>query len=305
MNIIVINPKKDFTAQQIATLEENGNLSFLETKEAYENSQILTEKGDKVVALGPELVDWSFPNEEIDKVAGLKAICLPTTGYAFIDGAYLRTKGTALTNVPKYSTQSVAEYAVSLMLNITKKLPLVLKNDWKIDYSSHEGWEVKGKTMGVVGLGSIGTRIAELGQAMGMNVVYWSQKSRDSRFEYKELDDLLKTADYVFPALAKNNETHNMLNKETIDLMKKGAFIVSITGEDIFDFDYAAEKVNRGELAGVATEHEKKSMYDYKGNVWITPPIAWFTKEAFDEDMRIWVNTIVSATKGNPINVVN
>ena len=96
-----------------------------------------------------------------------------------------------------------------------------------------------------------------------------------------------------------------LANKNKIALMKKDAFIVSITGEKIFDLDYAVEKVRRGQLAGVAAEHEKKNTNDYPGNVWITPPIAWFTREAFVEDMRIWVETIISVAKGMPINVVN
>lgn len=305
MEIIVINPKKDFTDEQIAVLEKAGKLYFLEDKHQYDNSNILSSINEKVIALGPEVLDWSFPNSEIDKIKNLKAICLPTTGFSFVDGNYLREKGIILTNVPKYSTESVAEYAISLMLNISKKLPLVMKNGWKIDYEKHQGCELKGKTMGVVGLGTIGSRIAELGKNIGMNVIYWSRKSRNKNYVYKELDELLKEADYIFPALAKNDETHNMLNAKKLDLVKDSAFTVSITGEDIFDFNYACNLVKKGKLTGIATESEKKDMKDFEGNIWITPPIAWFTKEAFFEDMRIWVETVVSVVKDSPINKVN
>ena len=304
MKIIIINPKKDFNKEQISTFKSLGSTVFIESKD-YQNDKVFKDKEEKIIVLGPDMVNWIFPNEFIDKILNLKAVCLPTTGFGWIDGKYLRKKGILLTNVPKYSTESVAEYAISLMLNLVKKLPLVIKNNWKIDYGKHQGWEVKGKTIGVIGLGTIGTRVAELGQAMGMNVIYWSQKSRDKRFIYKSLDVVLKGADFIFPAMARNEKTKGMIDKGKIALMKKGAFIVSITGNDIFDFEYAAGEVKRGKLGGVALELDKKTIFDYEGNVWITPPIAWFTKEAFEEDMRIWVETVKSIVKGKAINVVN
>ena len=305
MKLIVINPKKDFTEQQVKMLETKGEAVFIETHEEYKEFKVLFEEGEKIVVLGPEVVDWEFSNETIDKIPDLKGICLPTTGFAYVDGTNLRTKNIPLTNVPKYATESVAEYAISLMLNITRKLPLVIKNDWKIDYDNQQGWEIKGKIMGIIGLGAIGSRIAELGQAMGMKVTYWSRKSRNDNYDYMELDEVLKNSDYVFPALAKNDKTHNLLSKEKLDLMKPNAFLVSITGEDIFDFEHAVKMVNSGALAGVAMEDEKRNSTNFDGNVWITPPIAWFTQEAFDEDMRIWVDTVVSVIEGNPINLVN
>ncbi|MFZ2664054.1 MAG: 2-hydroxyacid dehydrogenase [Patescibacteria group bacterium] len=306
MKIIIINSSKDFTPEQVKRLEDAGEVSFIETSEEYKIILDLIKNTDeKIIALGPDVVEWKFPNETIDKIEGLKAVCLPTTGFAWVDGAHLRQTGIDLTNVPKYSTESVAEYAISLMLNVTKKLPLVIKSGWKIDYGKHQGWEIKGKTMGIVGLGAIGSRIAELGKQMGMNVVYWSRNSRNDEYAYKELDELLKTSDYVFPTLAKNLDTHHMINKDKLGLMKRGAFIVSITGDDIFDFEHAVEKVKKDKLGGVALELADKSINDFEGNIWVTPAIAWFTKEAFAEDMRIWVETIYSCAKGKPINIVN
>lgn len=181
---------------------------------------------------------------------------------------------------------------------------MLIKNDWKLDYNKHQGWEVKGKNMGIIGLGSIGSRIAEIGKQIGMNVFYWSKNSRNNKFEYKELDELLKTSDFIFPALAKNIETQKILSKEKIDLIKANAFIVSITGQDLFDFDYVIEKIKEKKLAGLAMESEEKNMNDYQGNVYITPPIAWFTKEACEEDIRIWVENIVSCVKNKPQNII-
>src|SRR3989338_101149 len=128
MKIIIINPKKDFNKEQISTFKSVGSTVFIESKD-YQNDKVFKDKEEKIIVLGPDMVNWIFPNEFIDKILNLKAVCLPTTGFGWIDGKYLRKKGILLTNVPKYSTESVAEYAISLMLNLVKKLPLVIKNN--------------------------------------------------------------------------------------------------------------------------------------------------------------------------------
>lgn len=310
MQIIVINPKKDFTSEEISKLKKNGSVTFIENKKDYTKNPIFFTNDEKIIAVGPETTGWVFPVKFIQKIPNLKAVCIPTTSFSWVDGAYLRKKGITLSNVPKYSTESVAEYGINLMLNLVKKLPLIIDNNWKLDYSKHQGCEVKGKTMGIVGLGAIGTRIAELGKNMGMKVIYWSRKTRDKRFVYKDLNDLLKSSDFIFPTLARNKDTNKILNKKMLDLMKDGAYIVSVTGDDLFDRDYAVKLIQKGKLEGLAFESDKYTINglkktDFKGNIWVTPPIAWFTKEAFKEDMRIWVENITSAAKNKPINIVN
>ncbi len=304
MRIIIINSKKDFTKDQINALKKVGEVFFIEKNPNYKD-KIFTGSEEKIIAIGPEVVGWKFSNTDISGIQNLKAICLPTTSFSWLDGEYAKKKRIVLTNVPKYSTESVAEYAISLMLNVARKLSLVVKNEWKIDYNKQQGWEIKDKTMGIVGLGSIGTRIAELGKAMGMNVIYWSRKSRDKRFVYKSLDETLQKSDFIFPCLVRNKQTKGMLNKQKLNKMKNGSFIVSITADDIFDLETALQLINKGKLAGIAFESEKQNPEDFKGNVLVTPPNAWFTKEAFEEDMRVWVDTIIACTKNKLKNVVN
>ncbi|NMC35556.1 hypothetical protein GYA49_00775 [Candidatus Beckwithbacteria bacterium] len=287
MRIIIISSKSGFLPQQIEAMKNTAKVIFVVEKPDFKSSYF-NDQEEKVIALGPEQLDWKFPQEVWEKIPNLKAVCVPTTGFDWVDGRAMKKAGIVLTNVPKYSTESVAEYAISLMFNVSKKLPLVLKNNWKIDYSKHQGWEIKGKIMGVIGLGSIGARIAELGQQMGMKVIYWSREARDSRFKYHSLNEVLRKADYIFPALARNKETKGLLDKSKLNQMKKDSFIVSITGDDIFDLQYAIQLVHKGRLAGIALESEKETVQNYEGNIWITPPIAWFTKEAFAEDIKIW-----------------
>jgi phosphoglycerate dehydrogenase-like enzyme len=309
MDIIIINRKSSFTPEQIKTLSSAGNLTFIETAD-YTNHPALQTSKDKVIAVGPELIQWQLTNETLQTIKQLKAVCLPTTSFAWVDGHFLRSKNIPLSNVPYYSTESVAEYAISLMLNLVKKIPMIMNNNWILDHELHKGWEIKNKIMGIIGLGHIGKRIAQLGKALGMNVIYWSKNSRDDAFKYTELDELLKTADFVFPALARNEGTNKILDNEKLNLIKVGGFLISITGVDLFDVHHAIEMVQTNKLNGLAFESDKYTINstdfkNLKGNILVTPSIAWYTYEASQKNMELWTENILSAIKGTPLNVVN
>ena len=128
----------------------------------------------------------------------VKAICLQTTSFSWIDVAEAKKQDIPVMNLRGFSTEAVAEWAFMMTVNVARKLPLIIKDGWKQDFSKHQGVELKGKTAGIVGLGTIGTRIAEICNGLGMEVVYWSRKSKDERFSFTELDDLLKKSRFYF-----------------------------------------------------------------------------------------------------------
>lgn len=305
MKIIIADKKTSFTDEQISLLKTKGEVVFIETNEEWKNTKEIFSEDEKVLALDPGVCDWSFSKDLIDKVPNLKGVCLPTTSYTWVDGEYLRKKNIPLTSVPKYSTESVAEHAIFLMLAVSKKLPLIISNGWKLDWDKHLGYEIKGKRMGIIGLGDIGSRIAELGKNIGMDVYYWSRKTRNEDYTYLELDELIKTSDYLFLTILNNEETKEFLNKERMDMMKNSSHIINTTGNGVWNFDYAVEKVKEGSLAGIGLDEDRVEIKDYGCNVMITPHIAWFTKESFEEDYRLWVECIISVIDNKPMNIAN
>jgi phosphoglycerate dehydrogenase-like enzyme len=305
MKIIVVNKKSEFSEDQIKKLDNTGDLVFIESSEDFKTTKEFFTSEEKVIALDPGISEWAFPNDIVDKIPNLKGVCLPTTKHEWVDGKYLKRNGIILTNVPKYSTESVAEHCILLMLSLSKKLPMIINEGWKLNYDKHLGNEVKGANMGVIGLGDIGKRVSELGEAMGMSVSYWSRKSKDPRFDYMELDELIKNSDYIFLTISESPETKNFFSKNKADLMKKGSCVINVSGDDVWDFEYLSEKVKTGQIFGIALDDDRRQMSDSKTNILITPHIAWYTKEAFKEDFRIWVECVCSVVLGNPINVVN
>ncbi len=108
-------------------------------------------------------------------------------------------------NTKNFSTNAVAEWAMTMAFNAYRKVPLMIKSGFNLDYEKHQGLELRGKTAGVIGLGNIGTRIAEIAQGLGTKVVYWSQNSRDKRFEMLPLEDLMKKSDIMSTPFFKTN----------------------------------------------------------------------------------------------------
>lgn len=305
MEIYMIDEKKEFTEEQIDRLAKLGTLKLIEEKHDMYHSEYVKSNEPKIIAVNPDLTDWEFPNDLIEKIPNLKGICLMSTSYSYVDLAFCESKNIVVTNVPKYSTDSVAEYACFLMLAIARKLPLQIKNNLKEDFSApYLQMQVKGKTVGILGLGSIGTRIGELLSGLGMKVIYWSRKTRDDRFEHKDLTEIFETADFIFPTFLVNEETKNIITDELINVMKSTASIISIVGTDVLNKELILDKVKMNQLYGFAFEKSNDDLKHYEGNVMVTSPYAWYTEEALQNCIEIWVQSIEGMAKGEKINQV-
>lgn len=306
MEIYIVGSKNNFTNEQLNRLKNLGNLIFIEkVKDKY--NEVYTKSNEpKVIAFDPDLINWDLPNDLIEQISNLKGICLMSTSYSYVDVDYCKSKNIVVTNVPKYSTDSVAEYACFLMMAIARKLPLQIKNDYKEDFSTkYLQTQVKGKTAAIIGLGSIGTRIAQILVNMGLHVKYWSRNSRDERFEYNDLNEIFKTADFIFPTFLVNDETEKIITDELINSMKKTAAIISIVGTSIFNKELILSKVKNKELLGIGFESINDSINNYEGNVMVTSDYAWYTKEALDNCIEIWVQSIEGIVNNSIKNNIN
>ncbi len=305
MELYVVGSKKDFNEEQLKRLEGLGQLIFIEEVKDKYNEQYVTSNEEKIIVLDPDLVGWEFPNDLIEKINNLKAICLMSTAFNYIDIDFCNEKGIVVTNVPKYSTNSVAEYASFLMMAVARKLPLQMKNGPKDDYAdTYCGTQVRDKKIGIIGLGTIGTRVAEILTGMGMEVLYWSRTKRDSRFKYVELEELFKSVDFIFPTFSINEDTLKIITDSLINSMKPSASIISIVGTDCMNKELVLNKVKENQLYGFAFESDKESINDYEGNVMITPHYAWYTKDSLENCIEIWVQSVEGIAKGNLVNVV-
>lgn len=219
---------------------------------------------------------------------------------------YCKNNGIIVTHTPKYSTDSVAEYAIFLMMCLAKKLPIQIKTNYKMEYN-HEmlNTEIRGKTVGIIGLGTIGTRIAELCSNLGMKVIYWSKNKKENSYQRVEVDEIFKKADYIIPTFATNDETRKLITDERIEMMSGNNLInIIINPVEIYNHNLVLEKAGKNEIGYAFEIYDDKTLNDFKGNVMATAPYSFYTKESIDRLVELWCNNTIGILNNNLQNVV-
>lgn len=166
--------------------------------------------------------------EMIDGAPNLKYIGVLATAFGKIDVAYAKKKKVVVANLAGYSTESVAEFTIAAILETIRGLEIGKKRarDGKYDETGIPAWEIKDKIFGVIGLGSIGKRVAEIAQGFGADTRYWSKnrkKDAEKRgIKYESLDNLIQKADFLSINLAQNKDTQGLFNKTRFQQVKMG-----------------------------------------------------------------------------------
>lgn len=298
MKIIILSPNRKglFTKEMEERLSTGGELIFIEKPFRISEITELSNSEEKILALDPDFVGWKFSKENIDWIQNLKAICLQTTSFGWIDIKHAHSKQIPVTNLRGFSTEAVAEYALLMMLGVSRKLSLVIQDGFKQDFIRHQGTELLGKQVGIVGLGSISRRFGELCHGLGMSVVYWSRSSHDERFSKIELKELFATSNIVFPGLAQNEETKSIIEDDLLLSLKPSASFVSIVHK-IYNHDLLLRLVKEEKLYGYAFEEDNGDPTKYEGNVLALPAVAWATNESMRKNGELWTEAILDAAK--------
>jgi len=306
MKIIIVDKMERFRVKQIKELQRTGEVLFTSLDRNALNTLPKNIYKDEVILMpDPDVFEWNLGKKELRGFKKLKAICLPTTAFDWIDTEYCRRNNIVICNNPHYSTEAVAEYAIWMMLSLARKTPLMINGSLKSFDQKALQTETRQKVMGIIGLGNIGTRIAEYGDRMGMRVIYHSKSKKDTFFQKVSLKKLLKTADFIFPTFAVNKQTKQLLTKENINLIKPTSFIISIIDKNAINYAYLVRQVNQEKLAGFAYETTTfDGQRKYKKNILAVPPLAWYSKESLERCYESLTETIISATTNNPINRV-
>ena len=306
MNIYITYERTFFTEKQIKELEQYGKLIFLESYFDLGKAQYLEDHTEKILMADPEWYKWNLRKEHISKIENLKAICINTTAFDWIDWQYCKENGIIVTHTPKYSTDSVAEYAIFLMMCLAKKLPIQIKTNYKMEYN-HEmlNTEIKNKTVGIIGLGTIGTRVAELCDNLGMKVIYWSKSTKENKYKRVEIDDIFKESDFIIPTFATNEDTRKIITDNRIEMMNGNSIInIIINPVEIYNHKLMLEKAENNEIGYAFEIYDDKTLNDYKGNVMATAPYSFYTKESIDRLVDLWCNNTISILENKSQNVV-
>jgi len=253
--------------------------------------------------------------EMIDNCPNLKFIGEFATSFSKIDVKYAREKNISVANLGGYSTEAVAEFAFATLLTYLRELKRARNNAKKGEFGFTQflGGELKGKTFGIVGLGNIGKRTAEIAKGIGMNVIYWSrnrkQEYEDKGIQYIELDQVYKDSDFVSINLALNDETKNFVNEQAVNSIKQNGIIINLSPTELIDINTVEKRLENKEITYICDhgdENTELAMRLQKHKNYIAyPPIGFRTKEAVQRQRDITVNNVKGFLEGNPQNVVN
>jgi len=252
--------------------------------------------------LGKEIVivnKVEMSAQVMQQLPDLKLICVAATGVNNVDLNYTKSNGIEVKNVAGYSTDSVAQLTFTMLLYLINK-PYYYDSYVKSgaysrsDSFTHHNepfWELKGKRMGIIGLGTIGRQVARIAESFGMEVVFYSTTGRNNHISYKrfELDDLLKSSDVVSIHAPLNNQTRNLLTYEKMKLMRPCAILLNLGRGGIIDEVDLARALNEN-LIGAAgidvmeqepinADNPMLKLFD-KEKILITPHMAWASKES-------------------------
>ena len=256
----------------------------------------------------------------IGGAGNLKLVCVTATGTNNLDKEYLDRRGIAWRNVAGYSTQSVAQHTFALILEhftqVGKYNDFVQQGGWKNSptfspfvFDINELW---GKTIGIVGYGSIGKAVGRIAHAFGMNILAHSRNFKEvENGKFCSLDQLLQNSDIVTVHCPLNKDSEKMFTKETFNKMKKGAFFVNTSRGGVLCEEDLKEALESSQLSGAGidvleTEPMKHDccLLGVK-NCIITPHIAWAHYETRIRLMEIVEHNLKSFINGTPTNKVN
>jgi len=252
----------------------------------------------------------------IDSMPHLKYIGVLGTAFGHIDTTYAAKRDITVCNIAGYSTESVAEFVFAALLEYIREITRAKTQAQTGNFSeaSYTGTEIKGKTFGIIGLGHIGRRVAEIAACgLGANVLYWSHKRKkdaEKRIKYVEIDTLLKTSDIISLHMSFNPKTKGFLNAKRIMMIKPGSIVINTAPMELVDINALEKRLKKGDITFILDHSDEldpkdaKRLAKYK-NCILYPPIAYTTREATNLKQDIFISNLENFLKGKPTNKVN
>jgi len=293
-------------------VDQDINFKIYETKAQSETELIERCIASEIVII----TNTKFTKRVINKLNKLKFISVAFTGVDHIDLEACRENDIEISNAAGYSTQSVAELTLGLIIALIRKF-IVCDHATRSEKTRNGlvGTELQQKTVGIIGTGSIGLKVAELLNPFKCRLLGYNrtekQKFLDLGGKYTDLPELMASSDIITIHLALTNETRNLIDKSLLQLMKPTAVLINCARGPIVDYDYLTELLNNSKIAGAALDvydSEPPLDQDYPilntKNTILLPHIGFATNEAFNKRADIVIENIRNWLQGIRINKI-
>ncbi len=262
------------------------------------------------------LANTKMPIEVIDQAPNLKYINIAFTGTDHVPVKEAKDKGILVSNAAGYSDEGVAELVIGLTIDLLRTISdadkAIRKGGKAADFL---GKEIAGRTVGIIGTGKIGSRVAEIFKAMGAKLIGYnrseSEELKSLGLEYKSLEDVLKESDIITVHLPQNEETKDFIRGEHYELMKDSAILINCARGPIVNTEALAKALKDGKIAGAGIDvfdtepplEEKHPLFDTPNTV-LTPHVAYFTEEAMEKRAHIVFENALDFLHGREVKTL-
>ncbi|GMA68957.1 glycerate dehydrogenase [Leuconostoc litchii] len=301
------------------TLRSLGDCVFYDRTKTSDDNEIISRIDNAAIVITHKTPINKYV---ISQSPNLKYIGIMGTGYDVVDIDSTRKKNIVVTNIPTYASDAVAQFTFSLLLEVTGQVglhnQLVHQNRWSQgpDFTFWEKplFELKGKTLGIIGFGHIAQKVAKLAHAFEMNVVFYNhlpKEVQENWLKQVSLDELLKISDVVSLHIIQTPQTLNLINKTTLAKMKRNAILLNTSRGKLINENDVAEALNNHKLYALATDVVSKEPIRETNpllkaiNCYITPHIAWAPLETRERLLSVTVSNIRAYLSGSIVNQIN
>lgn len=300
-------------------LKELGDCTFYDRTPVNDDNEILKRIGDAEIVLTNKT---PLDEHVISTAPNLKYIGVTATGYNVIDTEAATKANIPVTNIPTYGTDAVAQFTFALLLEITSHVGLhnQLVHDGR--WSSNPDFtfwvkplmELQGKTLGLIGFGSIAKKVAEIGHAFSMNIIFYNHRPKKDLPNYVkqvDLEELYQQSDIISLHVPQTPETTEMIDQEAISQMKDGVILINTARGGLISEKDVADALNGGKIAAAGVDVVQKEPIPADSpllsakNCYITPHIAWAPRETRNRLLGIVVDNLQTFLNGEKLNVVN
>ncbi|HZX49826.1 MAG TPA: hydroxyacid dehydrogenase [Candidatus Paceibacterota bacterium] len=304
--------------------------------EGLDQDHIPTDTGAEVICT---FIDSKITKPVLDAFPNVKLITTRSTGFDHIDLEECKKRGIQVANVPKYGENTVAEYTFGLILALVRKIYHSydqIRETGSFDLQGMRGMDLKGKTLGVIGTGSIGQNVARIARGFEMQVIACDkypnqQAAKEVGFDYCEPERAIRESDILTLHVPYTKETHHLINKDNIFTMKKGAYLINTSRGQVIETEALVKALHEGHLGGAALDvfeeegvikdelefllqgsSEKPDLKTVLANhvlvdmpnVIVTPHNAFNTWEALQRILDTTIQNMRGFQEGKPVNLV-
>lgn len=314
MKIVFLEPlgiSEELLKEKISSVIDEAEHEIIYYKDRQEDTDTLIERSkdaDIVV-----LSNFKYGREVMESCPSLKMVCVAFTGVDHVDIDYCREKGITVCNCAGYSTSAVADIVLAMVISLARNIiPCQDKARNGGTKDGLVGFELDGKTFGIIGTGAIGTRVAKIANAFGCKVIAYSRTKKDlPDVEFVTMEELLKKSDIVSLHVPQTPETTGLIGKEQLELMKPEAILINTARGPVVDSAALAAALKNGTIAAAGVDVfncepplPAEEPLLAAPNTLLTPHIAFASHQAFEKRADIVAENIKCWLEGKPQNVI-